>query len=156
MQWYHGNIALGRCLAIALALLSVPVVANPSSLVSLDGAQESALIQKQVNGIIELKPIGMEFYTSIAKKVGKAGGANCILGGLAGAILSSFAGPVAMGLGAVKGCAMTGFATSLLMLIDAPFAHWSTSMRAAYRARKAYELSFQWLDIDAFELLEQT
>ena len=33
-----------------------------------------ALIEKQVNSIIELKPAGIDFYTKSAKKVGKVGG----------------------------------------------------------------------------------
>jgi hypothetical protein len=94
----------------------------------------------------------MEFYTAETAKAGKVGGAGCMMGALAGAILGSIGGFGGSATLAAKGCGVLGFGSGLIRVIEAPFKHWSKAAQAAYRARKAYRLSFAWLDADAFEL----
>jgi len=123
--------------------------------VSADGdADAEALIEKHVDSIIELKPAGIDFYTRSAKKVGKVGGAGCVLGALAAALIgTAAAGPLGTAIGAAKGCAGGGFTFGLFAALEAPFKHWGESAQAAYRARKAYLVSFGWLGIEAFDIV---
>lgn len=121
---------------------------------ALAETDSTALIEKQIQSIIRLEPVGMEFYEAMATKVGKVGGSGCLMGALAGALVGTVAaGPLGAGAFAVKGCAYAGFVSGLIAAIDSPFVHWRQATKAAYRARKAYTLSFVWLNIDAFDVI---
>jgi len=119
-----------------------------------DAAKAEALIEQQIQSIIELEPAGREFYSRAALKTGKMGGSGCIMGGLVGALLgTAMGGPVAGAALAAKYCLGLGSIMAFSAIADAPFSHWSQSAQAAYRARKAYSVSFAWLNIDAFDIV---
>lgn len=147
------SCAAHRSCIVALFFLVLVSAAGLAD-VQQPNTNTDALIEKQINSIIELEPAGRDFYVSAAKKAGQVGGSGCILGALSGAMLGfASGGPVGSAFGAAKGCVGAGFVSSLIAAIDAPFQEWTRSNQAAYRARKAYTLSFAWLDIDAFDLV---
>jgi uncharacterized membrane protein len=140
-----------------LAYVSIAAVLSSDSQ-SPDGSDafiddSEALVASQIKSIIELKPLGLDFYTASAKKVARNAGAACIMGALGGALLGAMGGAVGMTIGGAKGCAAMASIMAAITAIDAPFAHWSKSAQAAYRARRAYVLACAWLDIDAFEFV---
>lgn len=116
-------------------------------------ADSECLIQSQIDSIIEMKAAGKEFYLASARRVTKTGAAGCVLGALIGALTGAAAGPLGAAVGAAGHCAGGGFLMGLLAALDAPFKHWGEATQAAYRARRAYSVSFEWLDIDAHELV---
>lgn len=118
------------------------------------GDSDEELIEKQVQSIIELQSVGKDFYIRTARTTGKVSGTGCVLGGLVSALLgTAAAGPFGGATLALKYCAGVGGLFALLAAIDSPFTHWHESVQAAYRARKAYAVSFSWLDIDAFDVI---
>jgi hypothetical protein len=147
-----------------LRLLAAFLVSAFSDLAYIDANAEAlidpnaeAIIERQIQSIIELEPLGKDFYLRTAQKAGKQAGTGCIMGGLVGALLGTAAGgPVGGAALAAKYCVGGGSLMALFGVVDAPFSHWSQSAQAAYRARKAYSVSFAWLDIDAFDIVGAT
>lgn len=132
---------------------STDEVSQESEANTCAAADSECLVEKQIDAIIELRPVARDFYVKSARKIGKSSGSACILGGLVGALLGSAAGPLGAATGAAQLCAGGGFLMGLLAAIDVPSSHWAQSLQAAYRARKAYSVSFAWLDIDAFDII---
>lgn len=121
---------------------------------ALVSSDDEAVIAHHVDSIIELKAAGLDFYTKAAKRVGKMTGAGCILGALSGALVGGLtAGPAGALYAAATPCLGGGIMFGIMAAIDAPLKHWSDSAKAAYRARKAYMMSFVWLNIDGFDVV---
>jgi len=135
-----------------LSMISPVISWDDNHIDIVDDSSEDALVLKRVGEVIELQPAGMEFYVDSAKKVGGHTALGCAVGGLAGALLGSPGGLPVAALTAAKMCAWVSAAGGLAQMIDCPFSHWSKSVKAAYRARKAYKAGLTWLHIDDFEL----
>lgn len=118
----------------------------------VDNTTNDALIERKISDILAVREAAREFYEESANKVGKIGAMGCAMGALGGALLGSAAGPWGATVGAVKGCSWFGGVSGLLAAINCPMEHWTANMKAAYRARKAYKKSLEWLSIDGFDL----
>lgn len=143
------------CIATSVATATIlsDAAQDGATLEMSDIGSQQAVIEKFVHSVVSLEPAGLDFYKKAAKSMGKLGGLGCIVGGVLGGLAGSSAGPIGAAAGAAKGCGSASFVSGLLAALDAPGRRWSQATQAAYRARKAYRLSFGWLELDPYDVV---